>query len=75
MIGKGTRGLGNMRKNEDHPVCNITEIGQNTENSHGDLEDNCCLSDSSRKHSANPGVKNSQRNNNMLQTTVKRVPD
>ena len=36
-INKGTGGLVNKRKNEDHPNNCITEIGQNTEKSPGDL--------------------------------------
>ena len=37
-LGKGTGGIGNKRKNRDHPVCIIAEIGLNTEESPGDLK-------------------------------------
>ena len=35
---KRTRGLGNDRKSGDNPNNSITEIGQNTEKSPGDLK-------------------------------------
>ena len=37
MINKWTGGLGNKRTSRDHSNYNITEIGQNTEKSPGDL--------------------------------------
>ena len=36
-VNKETGGLGNMRRNGDHPNYYIIEIGQNTEKSPGDL--------------------------------------
>ena len=36
-IGQRTRGLGNKRTSGDHPSYSITEIGQNTKKSPGDL--------------------------------------
>ena len=36
-LGNKTEKIGNRRTNEDHPDYSITEIGQNTENSPGDL--------------------------------------
>ena len=35
--GTGTRGLGNKRTSGDYPNGSINEIGQNTEESPGDL--------------------------------------
>ena len=35
--GTGTGGLGNKRTSGDHPIHSITEIGQNTKKSPGDL--------------------------------------
>ena len=36
-LGKGTGIVGSWSSNQDHPDCNIVEIGQNTEKSPGDL--------------------------------------
>ena len=36
-LGKGTRKIGNQRKNHDHPNYSIAEICQNPEKSPGDL--------------------------------------
>ena len=36
-IGTGTERLGNKRTFEDHPDYSLTEIGQNTGKSHGNL--------------------------------------
>ena len=33
MFGEKTGGIGNQKKNQSHPDCSITEIGQNTEKS------------------------------------------
>ena len=59
-IVPGTGGLGNKRMSGDHPNYSITEISQNTKKSPGDLRRLLVTQDSSRKPSANVGVKNSQ---------------
>ena len=56
-IGTRTGGLGNLRMGGNCQNYSIVEIGQNTEESHGDLKRTCCHSNSSEKTSANNGVK------------------
>ena len=54
MIPKGlVKGLRNPWTSGDHPDDSITEIGQNTEESPGDLRKFCCHSNSSEKSSTN----------------------
>ena len=54
-----TEGRENQRKNRDHTDHIITEIGLNTEKCPGLPKETCCHSNSSKKASANVGVKNS----------------
>ena len=54
-----TRGLGIKRKSGDHPNYWLTEIGQNTEKSPGDLR-RLIISNSSARQLINSDVKNSQ---------------
>ena len=57
-VVKGTGGLGSWRTSGNHPNESITENGQNTEKSPGELEETCGHSNSSEKLSANADVKN-----------------
>ena len=61
-VTKGTGGLGNKRANEDHQNYCIIKIGQNTEESPGELRRLSTLnhSISREKPPANADVKNSQ---------------
>ena len=70
-------GLESWRTGTDYPNDSITENGQNTEKSPGDLrklEETCCHSNSSEKPSANTDVRNSKgvnNNNNNNNNSVK----
>ena len=55
-----THPLGNYRTSGDYPNYSITEIGQNTEKSPGDLRRFAVTQDSNGKLLANAGVKNFQ---------------
>ena len=58
-IGTGTGGIGNKRTSGDHPNDRIIKIGQNTEESPGDLWKLSVIQTLMKNLSANAGVKNS----------------
>ena len=62
-INKETRGLENKRKSEDYQNYCITEIGQNTEKSPGDLR-RLAVTHSGERPSTNAYMKNSMSNKN-----------
>ena len=64
MIIKGTGGLGNKKTSGDHPKLNITENGQNTEKSPGDLRRLAVTKTPVKNHQRKTDVKNSQGVNN-----------
>ena len=59
-IGKGTGGLGNKNTSGNNPINSTAKIGQNTKKSPKDLRGRC-HSNSSKKKSADAGVKHFQK--------------